>query len=44
MSAAAVEVHHRYPRCLMRLYDRAAAGMAAWSDFDREARGPGSTP
>ena len=31
------EVHHRAPRCLLGLFDAAAAGLADWSEFDAEA-------
>jgi hypothetical protein len=32
-----VEAHHRVPRCLLGLFDAAAAGLAEWSEFDAEA-------
>ena len=31
------EVHHGAPRCLLGLFDAAAAGLADWSEFDAEA-------
>lgn len=31
------DVHHRTPRCLLRLFDAAAEGLADWSEFDAEA-------
>jgi|SRR5215210_647811 len=31
------DVHYRAPRCLLGLFDAAAAGLAAWSEFDEEA-------
>src|SRR5215211_5821278 len=31
------DVHHGAPRCLLRLFDVAAAGLADWSEFDEEA-------
>src|SRR5215210_8312900 len=31
------DVHHRTPRCLLGLFDAAAAGLADWSEFDAEA-------
>ena len=31
------DVHHRAPRCLLRLFDAAAEGLADWSEFDAEA-------
>ncbi len=34
---AATDSHHQAPRCLLRLYDLAAAGLADWSEFDGEA-------
>lgn len=37
MIAAVREVHHRAPRCLLRLFDLAAEGLADWSEFDAEA-------
>ena len=30
-------VHHRAPRCLLRLFDAAATGLAYCSEFDAEA-------
>ena len=35
--ANAADVHHRVPRCLLRLHDLAAEGLADWSEFDAEA-------
>ena len=32
-----VDVHHGVPRCLLRLFAAAAAGLANWSEFDEEA-------
>jgi hypothetical protein len=32
-----VEVHHRAPRCLLGLFDAAAADLVDWSEFDAEA-------
>ena len=32
------DVHHRVPRCLLGLFDRAAEGLADWSEFDAEAK------
>jgi hypothetical protein len=34
---AGVELHHGAPRCLLRLFDAAARGLADWSEFDAEA-------
>jgi hypothetical protein len=34
---AETDVHHRAPRCLLGLFDAAAAGLADWSEFDEEA-------
>jgi hypothetical protein len=34
---ARIDVHHRVPRCLLGLFDAAAAGLAEWSEFDAEA-------
>jgi hypothetical protein len=34
---ARADVHHGVPRCLLRLFDAAAAGLADWSEFDAEA-------
>ena len=31
------DVHHGAPRCLLRLFDAAATGLADWSEFDEEA-------
>ena len=31
------DVHHCAPRCLLRLFDAAAEGLADWSEFDAEA-------
>jgi hypothetical protein len=31
------DVHHGAPRCLLGLFDAAAAGLADWSEFDAEA-------
>jgi hypothetical protein len=36
-----VNVHHGAPRCLLGLFDAAAAGLADWSEFDAEAEGWG---
>ena len=36
-SSAAADVHHGAPRCLLRLYDAAARGLADWAEFDAEA-------
>ena len=36
-SRDATDLHHRVPRCLLRLYDLAAEGLAPWSEFDAEA-------
>src|SRR5215218_4856008 len=36
-AADRADVHHRAPRCLLRLFDAAAAGLADWSEFDAEA-------
>jgi hypothetical protein len=33
---AGVDVHHFAPRCLLRLFDVAAGGLADWSEFDAE--------
>jgi hypothetical protein len=30
-------VHHGATRCLLRLFDAAATGLAHWSEFDAEA-------
>jgi hypothetical protein len=43
MAAHNLELHHRVPRCLLRLHDRAVsgepdgAGIAAWLEFEHEA-------
>jgi hypothetical protein len=43
MAAHDLELHHRVPRCLLRLHDRAVsgqldgAGIAAWLEFEHEA-------
>ena len=34
---AGVELHHGAPRCLLGLFDAAAAGLADWSAFEAEA-------
>ena len=34
---AGADVHHGAPRCLLRLFDAAAGGLADWSEFDAEA-------
>jgi len=34
---ARADVHHSAPRCLLGLFDAAAAGLADWSEFDAEA-------
>jgi len=34
---ARADVHHGTPRCLLRLIDAAAGGLADWSEFDTEA-------
>ncbi len=34
---ARVDVDHGAPRCLLGLFDAAAAGLADWSVFDAEA-------
>ena len=34
---AGVDVYHFAPRCLLRLFDAAAGGLADWSVFDAEA-------
>ena len=44
MTAADWEVHHRAPRCLLRLFDLAAEGLAGWSEFDAEAERWGVDP
>lgn len=31
------DIHHRAPRCLLRLFDAVAEGLADWSEFDVEA-------
>jgi hypothetical protein len=31
------DVHHRALRCPLRLFDAAAGGLCAWSEFDAEA-------
>ncbi len=41
---AAADIHHRVPRCLLRLYDLAAEGLADWSEFDQEAERWGVKP
>ena len=41
---AATDSHHQAPRCLLRLYDLAAAGLADWSEFDGEAERWGVEP
>jgi hypothetical protein len=33
---ARTDVHHGAPRCLLRLFDAAAIGLADWSEFDAE--------
>lgn len=33
---AKADVHHCAPRCLVRLFDAASAGLADWSEFDTE--------
>jgi hypothetical protein len=35
---ASVDVHHGMPRCLLRLFEAAATGLADWSEFDAEAK------
>lgn len=42
--AAAQEVHHRLPQCLLRLFDMAAEGMIDWSVFDMECERWGVEP
>jgi hypothetical protein len=43
MSASAVEVHHRVPRCLLGFFDQAASdeldgeGLQAWFEWEEEA-------
>jgi hypothetical protein len=37
---ARADVHHCAPRCLLRLFDAAAVGLADWSEFDAEAERP----
>jgi hypothetical protein len=32
------DVHHGAPRCLLALFDAAAGGLAAWSEFDAEVK------
>jgi hypothetical protein len=32
------DVHHSAPRCLLGLFDAAAAGLADWLEFDAEAK------
>jgi hypothetical protein len=34
---AGVKLHHGAPRCLLRIFDAAARGLADWSEFDAEA-------
>jgi hypothetical protein len=34
---ARVGIRHCTPRCLLGLFDAAAAGLADWSEFDAEA-------
>jgi hypothetical protein len=34
---AGADVYHGSPRCLLGLFDAAATGLAAWSEFDAEA-------
>ena len=34
---ARTDVHHGAPRCLLRLFDAAATGLADWLEFDAEA-------
>lgn len=41
---AALDVHHRAPRCLLRLFDAAAEGLVDWSEFDAEAERWGMDP
>lgn len=41
---AAAQLHHQVPRCLLRLFDLAAEGLADWSDFDTEAERWGIDP
>lgn len=36
-SRGATDLHHRVPRCLLRLYDLAADGLIPWGEFDAEA-------
>lgn len=36
--------HHQVPRCLLRLFDAAAEGLADWSEFDAEAERWGVDP
>jgi hypothetical protein len=35
-----VDVHYSAPRCLLRLFDAVAGGLADWSGFDAEAERP----
>ncbi len=37
MRCSTAQLHHEAPRCLLRLYDLAAEGDVAWSEFDLEA-------
>ncbi len=41
---AAVNIHHGAARCLLALFDRAAEGLAPWSEFDAEAERWGVDP
>ena len=48
---AAVQVHHRVPRCLLRLRDQAdahtdldGAALQAWLDYEAEAQEHGVDP
>ena len=36
VAEAGVDVHRGAPRCLLRLFDAAAIGLADWSEFDAE--------
>jgi hypothetical protein len=33
-----VDVHYSAPRCLLRLFDAAAGGLADWSAFESQRR------
>lgn len=44
MSATGFASHHQIPRCLLSLFDLAAAGCIPWSDFDVEAERWGVEP